>query len=170
VATVRPEQAADADAVRRVHEAAFPTPVEARLVDRLRSGGTALVALVAEEGGEVVGHVLFSPVTVETGNDTTTGGVGLAPVAVLPAYQSRGIGSRLVREGLEACRRAGHPFAVVLGGPDYYRRFGFRRAADFGLGNEYGADEAFMAIELRPGGLPAEGGLVRYSEEFAAAE
>jgi putative acetyltransferase len=117
-------------------------------------------------GGAVVGHVLFSPVTVAGAPD----GIGLAPLAVLPAHQRRGVGSALVREGLEACRRLGCPFVVVLGHPGYYPRFGFRRAAGAGLGNEYGADEAFMVLALRPGSLPAGGGLVRYGPDFGEWE
>jgi putative acetyltransferase len=163
---VRPEAPGDAGAVHRVHAAAFPTDEEARLVARLRAAGRVRVALVAEVGGAVVGHILFTPVTVE-GDASATDGAGLAPVAVLPQFQRRGVGSQLVRDGLDACRRAGHSFAVVLGHSDYYPRFGFVRAAPLGLGNEYGAGDAFMAMELRPGGLPRKGGLVKYAPEFA---
>jgi putative acetyltransferase len=163
--SIRPEQPTDAAAVRQVHASAFPSPAEARLVDRLREGGKALVALVAEAGGVVVGHIVFSPVTLEPPADGQ--GVGLAPLAVLPGHQRRGIGARLVEEGLAACRRAGYAFVVVLGHPGYYPRFGFRRAGARGLRNEYGADEAFMALELRAGSLPPGGGLVRYGPEFA---
>jgi putative acetyltransferase len=161
--TLRPELPADAPAVHAVHAAAFPTDAEARLVDRLRANGEALVSLVADADGRIAGHVLFSPVTV-TGHDAS--GAGLAPLAVLPEYQRQGIGADLVRAGLDACRAAGIPFAVVLGDPDYYGRFGFRRAGDYGLLNEYGADAEFMVIELVPGG-PPKGGLVRYGAEFA---
>jgi putative acetyltransferase len=91
---------------------------------------------------------------------------GLAPVAVLPEHQGRGIGSRLVRDGLEACRGAGYGAAVVLGEPGYYSRFGFERASAKGLGNEYGADEHFMAVELADGALGGAGGTVRYRKEF----
>jgi putative acetyltransferase len=161
---VRPEQPSDAAAVARVHEAAFPTDAEARLVALLRDAGKATVSLVAVTEGRVVGHVLFSPVTI---HGSPTVGLGLAPVAVLPECQRRGVGSRLIEAGLDVCRGAGVPFAVVLGHPDYYPRFGFRRASERGLGNEYGADEAFMVLELLPGSLPAGGGLVRYATEFA---
>ena len=85
-------------------------------------------------------------------------------------YSVHGVGSRLIEAGLEACRAAGLPFVVVLGHEGYYPRFGFRRASERGLGNEYGADEAFMVLELRPGSLPSGGGLVRYAPEFAAFE
>jgi putative acetyltransferase len=79
-----------------------------------------------------------------------------------------GIGGQLIRDGLAAAAAADTTFVVVLGHPDYYPRFGFRRAAAVGLTNEYGADEAFMVLELRAGSLPTAGGLVRYGPEFAA--
>jgi putative acetyltransferase len=164
---IRPEQPTDAVAIRRVLEAAFPTPAEAHLVGLLRDGGHLGVSLVAERDGEIVGHIAFSPVDVE-GAAGEGGGSGLAPLAVLPAYQRQGIGGRLVREGLAACERMGSGFVVVLGEPEYYQRFGFTRADRRGLGNEYGADEAFMVLELRSGGIPADGGLIRYGPEFAA--
>src|SRR5262245_43058576 len=132
--TVRAEQPGDAAAVYRVHAAAFPTDAEANLVDRLRQAGKALVSLVAADEGEVVGHVLFSPVTV-TGQAGTTDGIGMAPLAVLPAQQRRGIGSALTLAGLDRCRVDGYGFVVLLGHPSYYPRFGFRRARDFGLDN-----------------------------------
>jgi len=165
--TVRPERPDDAPAIRRVHEAAFPTTLEGRLVDALRDAGRLTVSLVAERDREVVGHVAFSPVTLD-GAPGVTDGVGLAPVAVLPAHQRRGVGAQLVREGLAACAAAG--FVVVLGDPAYYGRFGFAPASRWGLRDEYGGGEAFQALELRSGGIPAGAGLVRYAPEFAAME
>jgi putative acetyltransferase len=94
--------------------------------------------------------------------------LGLAPLSVTPEHQRTGIGSQLVQAGLAAAFAAGIRFVVVLGHPGYYPRFGFRRAAELGLHNEYGADEAFMVLELRPGSLPSGGGVVRYGAEFAA--
>lgn len=161
---VRPEQPGDAAAVAHVHESAFPTSAEARLVGLLRDAGKASVSLVAVAGGGVIGHILFSPVTID---GSPTVGAGLAPVAVLPDCQRRGVGSRLIEAGLDACRGAGVPYVVVLGHPEYYLRFGFRRASEQGLANEYGADDAFMVQELRPGSLPTGGGMVRYAAEFA---
>jgi putative acetyltransferase len=162
---IRRSLAPDRDAIRRIHREAFPTEAEANLVDLLLDRAKAVISLVASEEDALVGHVLFSPVTVEARAELI--GVGLAPVAVLPEWQRRGIGSALIRAGLTACSDAGYRFVVVLGEPAYYQRFGFRRAADFGLENEYGADEDFMVQELRPRGLPASGGLVQYAAEFA---
>jgi putative acetyltransferase len=164
--SIRPEGPADADAIRRVLEAAFPTPAQARLVELLRAAGHLLISLVAEEDGIIVGHIAFSPVRVD-GAAAEGAGVGLAPLAVLPDHQCRGIGSRLIRDGLEACERAGYGFVVVLGEPALYRRFGFDRADRRELGNEYWADEEFMALELREGVIPEAGGIIRFGPEFA---
>jgi putative acetyltransferase len=161
---VRAERAGDAAAVRAVHEAAFPTADEADLVDRLRANGTAVVAVVGERAGTIVAHAVCSPVRL----DGTEGGLGLAPVAVLPAHQSRGHDSDVVRGALAICRARGAPFVVVLGAPAYYARFGFEPAAHRGLHDEYGGGDAFQVLVLREGGLPSAGGRVRYGPEFAA--
>jgi putative acetyltransferase len=164
--SIRPEQPDDADAVRHVHEAAFPTVEEACLVERLRKAGKAVISLVAEREGRVAGHILFSPVSIEADSPVRQG-LGLAPVAVLPDSQGRGVGTQLIHAGLAVCRQAGWPYVVVMGEPGYYQRFGFRRASLHQLGNEYGADEPFQVIELQPGSLPVGGGLVKYALEFA---
>ena len=161
---IRAEQPNDGDAIRRVLEAAFPTAAEARLVDLLRRNDHLRLSLVAEADGAIVGHIGFSPIEVD---GEPEGGIGLAPLAVLPSCQRQGIGSRLIRAGLAACQRAGYGFVVVLGSPLYYPRFGFTRADRRGLANEYGADEAFMVLELRAGTIPEGGGMVRYGPEFA---
>ena len=161
---IHPERPGDAAAIHAVHAASFPTDVESRLVDLLRSAGRLPVSLVAEIGDAVVGHVAFSLVTTASG----AVGVGLAPVAVAESHRRRGIAAGLVRAGLEACRAAGFGWAVVMGEPAYYSRFGFRPASEFGLSDEYGGGQAFQAIELVPGALPVGAGLVRYAPEFSA--
>jgi len=163
--TIRREQLRDWPAVHAVHAAAFPTDAEARLVDCLRANGRAAISLVADANGQIVGHILFSPVTI--GGQAVAGALGLAPVAVIPSCQRQGIGGELIRAGLAACRDVGCGLVVLLGHPEYYPRFGFQRASQFGLTNEYGADEAFMVLELRHGAIPAGGGLVQYAAEFA---
>jgi len=165
VIEIRKETAEDAAATRHVLEQAFPGPDEADLVEMLRDANKAPISLVATCDGQVVGHILFSPVTIEFAPATLTG-VGLAPVAVLPEFQKRGVGSNLIRKGLEECRKAGYDIVVVLGEAGFYARFGFSRAGDHGLGNEYGADEHFMAMELRDGALAEAKGIVRYQPEF----
>jgi putative acetyltransferase len=165
VLTIRPEHPDDAAAVRAVHRAAFPTSVEAGLLDRLRAAGDARVALVADVDTTIVGHVLFSAAVIEEADGAITTGLGLAPLAVLPAHQRQGIGSALVSAGLQACRRSPAAFVVVLGHRDYYRRFGFRGAAARHLRNQLGAGDNLMVLELAPETLPAEG-LIKYASAF----
>ena len=164
---IRPETPDDVAAIRAVVEAAFGRPDEADLVDALRDHGGATLSLVAEKDGEVVGHVLFSPVTVES-DGGSWGALGLAPMAVAPSCQRQGIGSRLVRAALDACRRAGHEVVVVLGHPECYPRFGFVPARTRGIRYEAEVrDEAFLVLELRDGALAGRGGVVRYRPEFS---
>lgn len=166
--TVRAETTEDAPAVRRVNGLAFGRPEEAALVDALRAAPAPHLSLVAVEDGRVVGHIFFSPVSIES-EDSTFEALGLAPMAVLPEYQRRGVGSRLVREGLRECRRGGWKVVVVLGHPEYYPRFGFVPAVGRGLRSEYRVpDEAFMVAELEPGALGGRRGLVKYRPEFGA--
>jgi putative acetyltransferase len=165
--TIRPEHEADADAIRAVHEASFPAPGESRLVDALRSAGRLVVSLVAEVDGRGVGHVAFSPVTLAATASTAGPGLGLGPLSVLPEFRRRGIGARLVTDGMGAAAAAAATFVVVLGDPAYYGRFGFAPAARWGLTDAYGGGDAFQAIELRPGALAGAAGLVRYAPKFA---
>ncbi|MCL4800260.1 MAG: N-acetyltransferase [Burkholderiales bacterium] len=160
---VRRARPADAEAIRAIHLAAFPTDAEAWLVERLRAKGRLCLSLVAQVGRGIAGHVAFSRVR------GGAAGLGLAPLAVAPAWQRRGIGGRLVRDGLALCARMGYRYAVVLGDPAYYRRFGFVPGTRYGLANEYGAGDPFMVIALAPDGLPRPGTLVRFGLEFAAA-
>lgn len=163
MAVVRSEQPGDVAAIHAVHVASFPTDAEARLVHLLRTAGHLSVSLLAEADSVVVGHVAFSPVSVSTG----AVGVGLAPVAVLESHRRQGIAAQLIEAGLAACRSTGFGWAVVLGEPAYYSRFGFQPASAFGLFDEYKGGAAFQAIELIPNGLPFGAGLVRYAPEFA---
>jgi putative acetyltransferase len=116
--------------------------------------------------GETVGHIFFSPVTVESGSGSFLA-LGLAPMAVLPGYQNRGIGSALVEKGLEECKKIGHNVVVVLGHAEFYPRFGFKVASSKGLRCEYDVpDEVFMVAELEEGALAGRVGVVRYRSEF----
>ena len=113
-----------------------------------------------------MGHILFSPVTIES-KGTSFEAIALAPMAVLPAYQRKGIGSQLVRAGFEECRRLGHEIIVVLGHPDYYPRFGFVPAKQKGIDCEFEVpEEAWMILELREGALAGRRGIVRFQPEF----
>lgn len=163
---IRPENPEDLAAIHRVVETAFGQPAEADLVDKLRANGKVVVSLVTEAEGQIVGHILFSEVTLET-NPQAIKVIGLAPLAVLPDWQKRGVGSQLTQVGLAACRAAGYEAAIVLGHPEYYPRFGFVPASQFELQSEYNVrDEVFMAMELTDGALTDCHGLVRYQAEF----
>lgn len=160
---IRGERSNEAAATHAIHLAAFPTRAEARLVDALRAAGRLAVSRVAVIDGGLVGHVALSPVTAPGASD----GLGLGPVAVVPAHQRRGIGSRLVADGLSEARRGGAGFVVVLGEPELYGRLGFTPAAEWGLVGEHGGGSAFQVLELRAGAVPRAGGLVRYAPEFS---
>ena len=162
---IRREGPGDIPGVRSLNEKAFGQPDEAALVDTLRENGRASISLVAVSGERVVGHILFSPMTLEEGGETKA--LGLAPMAVMPELQRRGIGSRLVEAGLEDCRNMGYVAVFVLGHAGYYPRFGFVPASRFGIRCAYDApDEAFMALELSPGALKSVRGRVLYAPEF----
>lgn len=163
--SIRPERPEDSAGADAVHSAAFPTDVEARLVALLRETGQATISLVAEEDGQIVGHVVFSPVTLDSA--AALKGLGLAPVAVLPTHQRKGIGTKLIRAGLAACGTIPIDFVVVLGEPSYYGRFGFSRASAFGVGNESRVDDPFMLIEFHSGCLQGVRGVARYGPAFA---
>ncbi len=165
---IRQEEARDQDSVRRVNLAAFSDGPEAAIVDRLRVSCDNHLALVAVEDGEIVGHIIFSPVTVD---GCGVAGMGLAPMAVLLAHQRKGIGSQLVRHGLEHLRQSDCPFVIVVGHPEYYPRFGFERASKYRLVTQWERvpDEAFMVVVFNGEALPKAGGTARYRDEFNEA-
>jgi putative acetyltransferase len=177
---LRPEAPEDAPAVREVHRLAFGRPAEADIVDAIRAADAAVLSMVAVVGEEsedagdrlaepgfVAGHVLYTRVTVccEDGEEVSL--VGLAPVAVLPAYQGRGIGTMLIEASLEELRAVDYPAVVVVGHPGYYPRFGFLPGSRWGLRWENDVpDDTFMAVELSPGALAGIRGVVRFRSEF----
>ncbi len=166
---IRPESSADKQAVRLVNERAFATSLEADLVDALRDGNFVEVSLVAEVDGEVVGHILFSKLSIITKTETIEA-VSLAPMAVRARFQNQGIGTKLVNAGLEACRQRGQKVVVVLGEPDLYMRFGFSSELALQLESVFDGDDAWMAMELVPGSLNGIVGRVEYSPPFAGLE
>ena len=163
---IRPETESDRAAVRAVNAAAFETPAEADLVESLRRKGVSLISLVAEAEGKVVGHILFSPVSLAEHGHLKL--MGLAPMAVAPNHQRKGIGSALVRQGLARCKEGGYCAVVVVGHANYYPRFGFVPAHRHGLRCEYDVpSDVFMVAELVAGALKGSSGLVRYDGAFA---
>lgn len=162
---IRPEQPEDRAAVRRVNEAAFGQPDEADLVDAIREAAAPLVSLVAVSDSDVIGHILFSPVTLTPPSDLSA--MGLAPMAVLPKHQHRGVGTALVEAGLSACTALDVDAVFVLGHPTYYPRFGFVPASLHGFRCTYPApDEAFMVRALYPERLADLSGTVHYHPAF----
>jgi putative acetyltransferase len=166
VIAIRSEKPEDASQVRRVNELAFEQPAEANLVDKLRTACTDSLSFVAVDDA-VFGHILFTPVVI----DSTRGrvvGMGLGPMAVLPERQRRGIGSQLVRRGLDALRDRGCPFVVVVGYPEYYARFGFEPASRFKLACQWEGvpDAAFMALILDAYAMAGVSGVAKYRDEF----
>ena len=165
---VRRETAEDETAIRTLVERAFGRANEAALVDALRQRGALTLSLVAVDDQQVVGHILFTPVTVESSSGAF-GALGLGPMGVLPEYQRSGIGSQLIRASLDECRQMGHEIVVVLGHPHYYPRFGFAPARPRGIEYTHPVPlEVFMLLELRPGALAGRTGRVQYQPEFGA--
>ena len=166
---IRQEMPEDVATIRHVNEEAFGQKEEAEIIEKLRNRGVLTISLIAVQDNEIVGHVSFSPVKVES-EHSSFGAIALAPMAVLPAYQRKGIGSRLVHAGLEECRHLGHEIIVVLGHPNYYPRFGFIPAKSKGIDCEFQVpDEAWMILELREGALAGRRGKVRFQPEFQEA-
>jgi putative acetyltransferase len=146
--TTRPASDADRTAIFTLHRAAFGGDAEARLVESLHESGDVRLSLVAEQDGEIVGHVLFSELSVMTPTEEEVAGLALAPLAVHPDWQRRGIGTELVRAALQQLRAEGWGLVLVLGEPDYYSRFDFTTAAARGLQSPY-AGEYFLALDLQ---------------------
>ena len=165
--TIRPERPEDYDAARAVNEAAFGAgSPEGALVDALREEGAHVpeLCLVALDGDDLVGHIVFSRAALASGHEV----LALAPMAVVPDRQRAGIGSRLVREATERARATKYPLIVVLGHPEYYPRFGFEPAADHGVEAPWDVPpKAWMVLTL-PAHDPRARGVVVYAQAFDA--
>jgi putative acetyltransferase len=166
---IRQETAEDIVSVHNINAEAFKREEEAVLVDKMREHGVLAISLVAVENGTLVGHIAFSAVEI-TSEQQSFSGLTLAPVAILPAYQNRGIGSMLVKAGLEECRKLGYEIVFLVGHPEYYPRFGFVPVKAKGFECEYEVpDEAWMVIELREDALEGRQGKVTFQPEFKEA-
>lgn len=164
---IRLEQPKDIDEIRLLNYKAFGQHEEGRIVDKVRKSCIGILSLVAISNNKIVGHIMFSPVTIET-HEGVIEGMGLAPMAVLPELQNKGIGSKLVKEGLRIIRNTTCPFVIVLGHEKYYPRFGFQRASKYGLKSQWEGipDEAFMAMIINDSVMEGVSGIVRYRDEF----
>ena len=164
---IREERPEDIESIRDVNSKAFGQPDEGTIVDRLRDNCDELISLVAITSGQIVGHILFSPVILD-GPGEIISGMGLGPMAVLPKYQRLGIGSMLVEAGIEKLRERDCPFVIVLGHPEYYTRFGFEPASGYGIMSEWDVqDEAFMVLLTDPSKMGGQSGVAKYRPEFA---
>ncbi|HWQ18330.1 MAG TPA: N-acetyltransferase [Methanotrichaceae archaeon] len=163
---VREETPNDILAIRNINERAFGQPAEAQIVDNLRANCAGILSLVAVDGDQVVGHILFSPARIELGEKQVEG-MGLAPLAALPERQRVGIGSALVQAGISMLKDRGCPFIIVLGYPGYYPRFGFERASLHGIRCQWEVpDEVFMILILDKSAMSEARGIARYRSEF----
>jgi putative acetyltransferase len=169
--TIRTEMPGDAEGIRFVNICAFGGPAEADIVDRLRQTCQEYVSFVAIQDGSIMGHILFTPARIEMERRVMEG-MGLAPMAVLPEQQRKGVGSQLVMAGFAKMADLRKPFVIVLGHPGYYPRFGFVPASRYGIVSEYEnvPDEAFMILVLQEASFKeVTKGIARYRPEFADA-
>ncbi|WP_342515151.1 N-acetyltransferase [Sporosarcina sp. FSL K6-1522] len=166
---IRVEQPRDFAVIKEVNDLAFGQEGESELIANLRGSDAFIpeLSLVAEsDKREIIGHILFSVIHIET----TVGAVqslALAPMAVKPDFQHKGIGSLLIKEGLKRSQELGYASVVVLGHSDYYPKFGFTLASGKGIKAPFDVpDEAFMVMELQHGALDNAQGTVQYPEAF----
>ncbi len=166
---IRPETPSDYQHIFEINAQAFQQEAESLLIEKLRKSEYFIpeLSIVAEKGGELIGHILFSKIRIE--GEVRTPSIALAPMAVLPEFQNQGIGSLLIREGLEKVKEMGFKSVIVLGHKDYYPRFGFKKASNWGIQSPFEVpDEVFMAIELEEGALANAAGVVVYPEAFSS--
>lgn len=164
---IRSETARDFDHICTVHDEAFGQDDEGKLVNRIRKGPNFIpeLSIVVELEGLIIGHCLLSRIYIKSAQWIDT--LGLAPVAILPKFQGQGIGSSLIEHSIRVAQDIGHPSVIVLGHPQYYPKFGFVKASEFGISCPFEvADEAFMALELIPHSLQDSPGEVCYPKEF----
>jgi putative acetyltransferase len=164
--TIRPESPEDSAAVTDINDCAFGGTAESRLVEAIKQSARPVISLIACSVGTPVGHILLSPIQIQSEGPAIKA-LALAPMAVLPAMQRRGIGTLLVEAGLKQCASQGCQVVVVVGHPTFYVRFGFGPASGMGLRSVYSsAGDAFMALELSEGVLTGRTGFVEYPAEF----
>jgi len=160
---VREERPEDVVSIREVNRRAFGQDQEGNIVDALRSNGAVLLSLVAMQDDQVVGHVLYSPISV--GSAT---GAALGPMAVVPEFQRQGVGGTLIETGNRIIKDRGYPFIIVLGHAEYYPRFGFVPARSRGIQCEWDVpDDVFMLLVLDEEKMRGVSGISKYRQEFS---
>ena len=170
---IRESRATEAESIRQVHLAAFGEPegatVSALALELLEDpSAMPQLSLVAEERGQLLGHILFTPVALD--DDWACGGYILAPLAVAPASHGKGVGSALIEQGLAMLRERGIQFVLVLGDPNYYTRSGFQAGHNLAPPHELPYPEAWMAQALQPGALAHLAGVVQCADALNAPE
>lgn len=167
---IRKERLEDHEEIKELNNEAFGTENEAKLIEAIRSSTKFIneLSLVAETSSkEIIGHILFSKITIETANGAVDS-LALAPMAVKPNFQNRGVGSSLVREGLQRCKQLGYSSVIVLGHPSFYPKFGFVTAASKGIRPPFKvSEEVFMVFEVKENALENVNGIVKYPEAFS---
>jgi predicted N-acetyltransferase YhbS len=164
---IRREKKEDFNSINEVNEQAFKQKDESELIKRIRASKNFIpdLSLVAEVNGKIIGHILFSKIKIIGVKEYES--LALAPMAVLPEFQNKGIGRKLIKEGLKKARELGFNSVIVVGHHDYYPRFGFERASKWNIKCPFEVpNEAFLAIELKDGALTEKSGIVEYPKEF----
>ena len=171
--TIRKENQSDYSDVFNLNKVAFEQDAESKLIDLLRKGLAFIpeLSIVAETNDEIVGHILFTKIKIKAENGNEYSSLALAPMSVTPKFQSKGIGGKLIKHGLNTAKELGYESVIVLGHKDYYPKFGFKVASLWNIKAPFEVpDEAFMAIELVENGLEGISGIVKYSKEFDELE
>lgn len=164
---VRKEEEKDYPRVYEINKLAFEQENESKLIEKIRKGNNFIpeLSIVAEVDNQIVGHILFSKIQIV--GDSVYETLALGPMAVIPQFQKQGIGSLLIRKGIETAKELGFDSIIVLGHKEYYPKFGFQPASKWKIKCPFDApDEVFMAIELVKGALEGKSGVVRYPDEF----
>ena len=165
---IRPEKRSDFDRITEINDLAFGQKNEGLLIEKLRKTKDFIpeLSLIAEYKRLVIGHILFYPIHIVTDNQRFTS-LALAPLSVHPAFQNRGVGSKLVVRGLASSKELGFESIIVVGHAKYYLKFGFEPASRWGIRAPFDVhDEVFLAKELKKSALKKKSGIVAYPKEF----
>jgi len=166
--SIRAEKKTDINHIWQINAEAFETKEEADLVNTLRDSGVPSISLVYEQNNELLGHILFTKVEL-VGDTSGLKLAGLAPMAVSPKFQNSGIGSSLIKAGIQQCINDGYDAIIVLGHPDYYPKFGFVPSVKYGIKTEYDVPEnVFMVLEIKENVLKGKQGTIKYHEAFGS--